>query len=93
MSRGPGRRQRALLDALERPGVDGVVVTEADETHAEQVANRRAAYTLEKAGRIQLVVQRFDDGNRLVAYRSDFELPETGFSHGIDGKLYRRPIG
>lgn len=95
MSRGPGRRQRSLLDTLARPGVDGVIVTDPEESHSEQVAMRRAAYTLERAGRVKLVVQNVGPGrSRLVAYLPDSErAPALRVVRGIDGKVYRAVTG
>ncbi len=60
MSRGPGRWQRHLLDALEEYELVVVVnlvsqVTGGSATRAEHVAARRAARTLAEAGRCRAV--------------------------------------
>ena len=89
MSRGPGRRQRQILDALNAAPVDGGVwVTDPDETTSEQVSARRAAYRLEELGKLKLVVL---DG-RLVAVRPDAPFKRY-VVHGIDGKTYRSSHG
>lgn len=91
MSRGPGRWQRAILNVIE----DGspCYVTTPFLTTAEQVAARRAAYTLEAAGKIKLTSQRseVDGTKRLVAYAPDWPMPEPRIVTGLDGKEYRQP--
>lgn len=89
MSRGPGRWQRAILDALAER--DAVGITHPDMTHAEQNAVRRAARTLEAAGKLALTSQRVDGIARLVAYRPDADAPEHRTVTGLDGKTYRLP--
>jgi len=88
MSRGPGRHQRALLDLLAHH--DAVMVTNPDASKSEQVAQRRAAYTLERAGRLTLVSQRVGGHPRLVAYRPG-TTAATRRVVGGDGKTYRVP--
>lgn len=89
MSRGPGRWQRKVLDALARE--PGAILTHAGRSHVEQNAIRRAAYTLEAAGKLKLVSQRIDGVRRLVVYRLDFPTPPVRFVTGVDGKQYRVP--
>lgn len=90
MSRGPGRWQRAILDAVER---GPVALTRPDLTPAEQSAIRRAANVLESAGRIKLTAERVAGGPaRLVAYPPDADV-RVETVHGLDGKHYRRPAG
>lgn len=89
MSRGPGRRQQQLLDALAAAPADGGVwVTDQSETASEQVSARRAAYRLEELGRVKLVVL---DG-RLVAVRPDAPFKRYVVV-GRDGKNYRSTHG
>ncbi len=89
MSRGPGRWQRAILTAV----ADGpVALTHPDYTPAEQNAIRRAAYVLEKAGRIQLSSERVDGtAPRLVARAAGSAAVPGHVTIGLDGKKYRRP--
>ena len=88
MSRGPGRRQRELLDAVADSDV-GVRVTEPTETVSEQSAWRRAAYTLERAGKITLGSVYVEGTPRLVAYRPGTGVPFHVSTGG--GKAYRHP--
>ncbi|MFE6255846.1 hypothetical protein [Agromyces sp. NPDC057865] len=94
MSRGPGIWQRQILERLARGKV--VILTGPEHTHAEQNAIRRAAYTLEKAGKLRLISHRIHGVARLVAVPVDDELwnqlPTRGV-YGLDGKIYRKPIG
>ena len=92
MSRGPGRWQRMILDAVEANPVGGVVLTRADDPHSVQNAVRRAANQLEKAGRITLTAVRIDGTNRLMAFPADVEPPPHQVVTGLDRKAYRRPI-
>lgn len=88
MSRGPGRWQRAILDAVES---GPVVLTHPDHTPAEQSAIRRAANILAAAGRIKLTAERVAGGaSRLVAYPPDAAV-RVAVVTGLDGKGYRRP--
>lgn len=87
MSRGPGRWQAAILDTLDRR--PAVVLTHPSHTTAEQVALRRAAYTLERAGRITLAVADVAGRPRLVAYRPGAPTPTNRAVTGLDGKRYR----
>lgn len=89
MSRGPGRWQRAILDALGE--AEAVVVTNPDFTTAEQVAVRRAAHRLAADGRIVLTSQRVGVVPRLVAYRAGATVPPTRVVTGRDGKTYMMP--
>lgn len=88
MSRGPGRWQRAILDAVER---GPVALTHPDQTPAEQGAIRRAANVLEATGRIKLTAERVEGGpSRLVAYPAASGV-RVNVVTGLDGKHYRRP--
>lgn len=66
MSRGHGRWQRLILEAV-RTADDGVVLTSCEDTEAEQVSIRRAAHSLERSGRIALSSEVIDGRRRLVA--------------------------
>lgn len=69
MSRGPGRWQRVILDAVARHS-DGVFLTAPSDTRAEAVAIRRAARTLAAADRVRVRMEPVSGGRpRLVAYR------------------------
>ena len=82
-------RQRLLLESLATAPADGGVwVTDPEETHAEQVAMRRAAYRLEELGKLKIVVV---DG-RLVAVRPHAPFRRYSVT-GIDGKTYRTATG
>lgn len=89
MSRGPGRWQRAILEALEANPTSGVVVT--DGSASEQAARRSAANRLERRGLVVVASVKVDGRPRLVAY-----LPgrAPAFRHvvGLDGRTYRLPI-
>lgn len=89
MSRGPGRMQRAILDELVEH--EALVVTHPEQTTAEQVALRRAAYTLEKAGKVKLTSVRVAGRPRLVACRPDANFRPPLIVTGLDGKEYRQP--
>lgn len=91
MSRGPGIWQRQILEPIEAGKV--VILTSSDHTQAEQNAIRRAAYTLERAGRVQLISHRIDGRARLVACPLDMPVPEGRTVVGLDGKTYRQPGG
>lgn len=91
MSRGPGKWQRAILDALDNSD-GGVVITRPDNTPAVKSAVRRAASKLEDAGKLVLVPVRFGTVNRLVAYKPDDAPTITHRTvTGMDGKTYRVP--
>ena len=81
MSRGPGRQQRDILDAVAKdPG--GVIVTHPSMTTSEKVSRRRAAHQLADAGRIQLTAERFRglDGRpvtQLIAWPLGVATPES----------------
>lgn len=88
MSRGPGRWQRAILDAVER---GPVVLTHPDQTPAERSAIRRAANILDTAGRIKLTSERVEGGPaRLVAHPPHADV-RANTVVGLDQKTYRRP--
>lgn len=89
MSRGPGIWQRQILDRIGEGKV--VVLTGPEHTHAEQNAIRRAARTLESAGRLQIVPYRIDGRPRLVACPVDMQVPQGRRVTGVDGKVYRQP--
>lgn len=89
MSRGPGIWQRQILDRIEEGKV--VILTGPEHTHAEQNAIRRAAKTLEKAGRLQLFAHRIDGRPRLVAAPLDMKVPAGRKVTGLDGKIYLQP--
>lgn len=87
MSRGPGLWQRQILDRIEAGKV--VILTGAEQTHAEQNAIRRAAKTLEARGALKIVASRIDGRSRLVACPVDMRTPVDRVVHGLDGKTYR----
>ena len=89
MSRGPGRWQRAILDAVSEHGA--AVLTREGSAPSDQNAVRRAAYALERAGRVQLTSERVRGRARLVAYPMDAAVPPPLIVTGLDGKTYRRP--
>lgn len=69
MSSGPGRRQRALLGALARPGVGAVWAVPQGVSASEATAWRRAAKGLAIAGRAKAVyLRRRDRSGRAVAH-------------------------
>ena len=89
MSRGPGKWQRRLLDAVEAAGDRGVLAVSIDGTASQKVAQRRAARELAKAGRIKLGAYSGIDGHhRMVAYPPDVEVCTVEIM-GVDGKTYR----
>lgn len=65
-----------------------IVLTGPEHTHAEQNAIRRAARTLERAGRLQVVPYRVDGRSRLVACPVEMKVPQGRRIDGIDGKVY-----
>lgn len=86
MSRGPGRWQRVILDAVARHN-DGVFLTAPTDTRAEAVAIRRAARTLAAADRVRVRLEPVEGARpRLVAYRfnpcSSSGVLSTGRPHG-----------
>lgn len=89
MSRGPGKWQQQILDLI----AEGhhVILTDPSMTHAEQNAIRRAAYTLEAAGKVALTVTTppGESRARLVACPADSALPPARLVMGLDGKKYR----
>ena len=87
MSRGPGVWQRALLKRIDEGKV--VILTSPEHSHAEQNAIRRAARTLEAAGRLQVVPYLVDGRSRLVACPVEMDVPLGRTVTGIDGKDYR----
>ena len=89
MSHGPGKWQRAILDALQQS--DAVVITHPDFTPAEQVALRRAAHRLADDGRIVLTSERVGGQPRLVAYRAGLSIEPAHKIMGLDGKTYLQP--
>lgn len=92
MSRGPGRWQRAILDAVEQaPAGSGVGITHPDDSEAVQSAVRRAARQLEAAGKIALTSERVSGRPRLVAYAPEAAVPPHRVVNGLDGKNYRLP--
>jgi hypothetical protein len=88
MSRGPGVRQRALLEAVEGAGRGGVFVTHGL-TPTEGASFRRAAYKLADAGHLQLRVRH----GKLVAYAVGIELAEDRYVIGLDGRPYHSDSG
>lgn len=81
MSRGPGRHQKDILDAVaEHP--EGVFVTEPEMATSDKAARRRAAHQLATAGRIQLTAEtiRNPDGRpvtHLIAWPLGVETPAS----------------
>lgn len=90
MSRGPGVRQRLILAAIAENGY--CVITFADDTATEQVAYRRAAYSLQRAGKTVLVARRVNGTSRLVAFPAESGEVALGVL-GRDGKVYRTVYG
>lgn len=89
MSRGPGIWQRKILAAIDRDGA--VVLTTPGSSPAVQNAIRRAAYTLEAAGKIKLTAERFDGRHRIIACALDSEIPDPRIVTSLNGKQYRLP--
>jgi hypothetical protein len=89
MSRGPGIWQRAILDRVNAGKV--VILTGPEQTHAEQNAIRRAAYTLERRGLVKITSWNVDGRPRLVANPPGMKAPEPRIVTGVDGKRYRMP--
>lgn len=71
MSRGYGKLQKAILDAIETSEGRPVVITNPGDTHAQQNSLRRAATSLEVAGKIVIRSARIDGQPRLVAFTPD----------------------
>lgn len=101
MSRGPGKWQRTILEAIEAAEGGPVVLTKPEDSHSTQNAIRRAATTLEAADKIAIRSLRIDDIPRLVVYDVDkapnvdglpSETTEAADIMGMDGKTYRRPL-
>jgi hypothetical protein len=103
MSRGPGKWQRAILDALETADGGPVILTKPDDSHSTQNAIRRAATSLERDDKIAVRSLRIDSTPRLAAYSLDkapptepasgtSEVPTSQTITGLDGKTYRRPL-
>lgn len=90
MSRGPGIWQRQILERIEAGQV--VILTAPEHTHAEQNAIRRAANTLARAGRVQVVSHVIEGRARLVVCPPDMPVPAQQLITGLDGKTYRRPL-
>ena len=86
MSRGPGFWQRLILERIAEGKV--VVLTSPEHTHAEQNAIRRAARTLERAGKVQVIPYRIDGRSRLIACPVEMQVPQGRRIVGIDGKVY-----
>ena len=91
MSRGPGKHQRAILEQVGEH--DHLFVTAPGKSNAYNTAARRAAYSLEKAGKIELTVEYWDGVRRLVAHRPGTDHVEVRWVQGSDGKLYRGEMG
>ncbi len=91
MSRGPGRWQRAILDAVADHPDQPVQLTFPEMSYSTQVAILRAARTLEAAGKVQTASVRVDSVNRLVVLAPDVEAPPTRKVTGLDGKVYKLP--
>lgn len=89
MSRGPGIWQRAILERIEAGKV--VILTGPDQTHSDQNAIRRAANTLEAAGRLRITALLIDGRSRLVACPLAMSAPGPHLVTGLDGKVYRVP--
>ncbi len=86
MSKGPGRWQRVLLDALEESpfiGVGGTVWAHLDRpaTRSEEVAARRAAKRLAETGQVRAIYRRLprvdskNETHQLVLTRLDYLMP------------------
>lgn len=86
MSRGPGKHQRAILELIAEH--DHVWVTTPGSTNAHNTAARRAAYGLEKAGKIDLTVENWNGVRRLAAHKPGMGGP-VRMIEGSDGKTYR----
>ncbi len=86
MSLGPGRWQKAILDALKTE--PSVALTHPSETPSEQNAIRRAASKLERDGLIKVVAMRVGGRSRLCAVAPD-SLTKSFIVTGLDGKTYR----
>ena len=87
MSRGPGIHQRNILALVEEYG--HVNVTDPEGTNAWNTAARRAAYSLEKAGKVSLTVEKKAGVRRLVAHHPDSPHRKVRRVQGSDGKMYR----
>lgn len=87
MSRGPGVHQRNILALVTEH--DHLFVTDPSQTNAHNTAARRAAYGLEKAGKVELTVEYWDGVNRLVAHKPGMGRGKGLKVQGSDGKLYR----
>lgn len=86
MSRGPGKHQRAILEMVTEH--EHLFITDPGQTNAHNTAARRAAYGLEKAGRIDLTVEKWDGVRRLTAHKPGMGGP-VRMIEGSDGKAYR----
>ena len=92
VSRGPGRWQRAILEALEADPSANVVLTRPDDPRSVQNAVRRAAAQLEAAGRIRVVAMKVEGNTRLVAVAPGSSVPPSVATTGLDRKTYKRAI-
>jgi hypothetical protein len=90
VSRGPGRWQRAILEALEADPSANIVLTRTDDPRAVQSAVRRAAAQLEAAGKIRVVVMQVEGYQRLVAVAAGSAAPPPFVVTGLDRKKYKR---
>lgn len=89
ISRGPGKIQREILEAVQVYGWS--FVTSAGLTDAEKSARRRAARSLEKQGKVRLAMGWWSDPRRrqLIAYAPDDpKAPASAYVEGKDGKIY-----
>ncbi len=69
------------------------MVTHPDNTAAENVAYRRAAYRLEQSGQLVLASVRVAGGPpRLAAFRPAADIPAQHSVLGLDRKRYRQPL-
>lgn len=89
MSRGPGVWQRMILERVDAGKL--VILTGDNDSHSTQNAIRRAAYTLEKAGKVRLTSVWVDGRARLVACPPGMSAPRARIVTGLDGRTYRRP--
>lgn len=88
MSRGPGKWQRAILDALSEEGTGYVQLTHPGMRESDSTAILRAARTLAAKNEIHVSAQIVDGVQRLVASSIDGPAPHVHRVVGLDGKRY-----
>lgn len=90
MPRPPKYWQRRILDATEEG--ETIVLTSAEMTPSDRDATYKAARRLAQLGLIQLVTEKVDGRNRVVAYPPTADTPPQRRVVAQDGRVWRRPM-